>query len=885
MSRLEWAGTAWGENAAGPHAGRNGVPPEGRGRLRVDGKYFARGGRRVRVQGVTYGPFAPNDNGEPFPAPDRIRDDFARMRALGVNAVRTYHVPPEWFLDLADDGGVGVFVDVPWPKHLCFLEDRQVQREARQLVGRAAARGRGHPCVLAYSVGNEIPPNIVRWHGRRRVERFLAELCDTARQADPEGLVTYASYPPTEYLDLSCLDFATFNVYLHDPETFRRYLFRLQNLVGDRPLLLGELGMDTLRHGELGQADFLAGHLREAALLGLAGAFVFAWTDDWFTGGYPVQDWAFGITHADRLPKAAYHALREVFEAPPSARLPEAPKVSVVVCTYNGGRTLDQCLRSLLDLDYPDYEVIVVDDGSTDDTRAILARFATVGAASRAAPGCGPARLAGPTIRAIHQPNLGLSAARNVGLRAATGAVVAYTDSDCFADPSWLTLLVHQLVRSGAAAVGGPNLTPEDGWLAACVAAAPGQPTHVLESDQVAEHIPGCNMAFRREALEAINGFDSQYRKAGDDVDVCWRLQQAGFWITFAPGAFVWHHRRQGPRAYLRQQAGYGEAEALLQFKHPDRFNGRGDGKWRGVLYGASLQGLRLGEDIIYRGTFGTGLFQCVYQSGPAHWAMLPGTLEWHLGAGLLALAALFWWPAWGGVALMLLLSLLVAGLQAAQASLSPAHDGVRSRLLIMALCCAQPLVRSWKRYRTRLFSYSRPLPAANAPPPGRGGLLPLGGGRQVVYWSEQGHERTQLLGLFIAHLLEHRWGTAVDSGWSDWDVEVHYHPWTLLQVCTAEEDHGGGKRLIRVRYRLRTTALAKLVGVLGLAASAAVAGCNPLLAAAGVALVAGLALAAWWRGTRLAAQAAHGFDDLARGLGLVRCDGTETGASTEAKP
>src|SRR5207237_8627430 len=135
-------------------------------------------------------------------------------------------------------------------------------------------------------------------------------------------------------------------------------------------------------------------------------------------------------------------------------------------------------------------------------------------------------------------------------------------------------LLVAQMQHSGAAAVGGPNLTPDDGWLASCVAASPGQPTHVLVSDQLAEHIPGCNMAFSREALLAINGFDYQYRKAGDDVGVCWRLQQAGRWISFAPGAFVWHHRRQTPHTYLKQQAGYGEAEALLRFKHPDRFNG-----------------------------------------------------------------------------------------------------------------------------------------------------------------------------------------------------------------------------------------------------------------------------------------------------------------------
>jgi cellulose synthase/poly-beta-1,6-N-acetylglucosamine synthase-like glycosyltransferase len=183
--------------------------------------------------------------------------------------------------------------------------------------------------------------------------------------------------------------------------------------------------MDTLRHGELEQARFLAGHVSEALLMGLAGVFVFSWTDEWHTGGYAIDNWAFGLTHADRLPKASYHALREVFEAPPAALLPDRPRVSVVVCTHNGGRTLGQCLHSLLALDYPDYEVVVVDDGSSDDTGEILTRF--------------------PKVRVLRQPNRGLSVARNVGLQAATGAVVAYTDSDCFADPNWLTHLVYQL--------------------------------------------------------------------------------------------------------------------------------------------------------------------------------------------------------------------------------------------------------------------------------------------------------------------------------------------------------------------------------------------------------------------------------------------------------
>src|SRR5262249_29236877 len=268
---------------AGAHreGSRNGPLPCAAGRVRVDGKFFARGGQRLWVRGVTYGPFAPGAGGEPFPAPDRVADDFARMRAAGINSVRTYHVPPEWLLYLAEESGLTVlvglpWVDLPWRQHLFFLESRPTQREAREFVRRAAQVGRNHPSILAYCIGNEIPPAILRWHGARRVERFLAELRDVAKQADPAGLVTYASYLPTEYLDLSSLDFATFNVYLHDPETFRRYLFRLQNLVGDRPLLLGELGMDTLRHGEAAQAEFLSGHLREGALSGLAGAFVFA---------------------------------------------------------------------------------------------------------------------------------------------------------------------------------------------------------------------------------------------------------------------------------------------------------------------------------------------------------------------------------------------------------------------------------------------------------------------------------------------------------------------------------------------------------------------------------------------------------------------------------
>src|SRR5438132_6499634 len=104
--------------------------------------------------------------------------------------------------------------------------------------------------------------------------------------------------------------------------------------------------MDTIRHGELQQAQFLSEQLTEVTMTGLAGAFVFSWTDDWHTGGEAIVDWEFGITDRARVPKAAYHAICEVFECTPAALLRNSPKVSVVVCSYNGGRTLEQFLQS-----------------------------------------------------------------------------------------------------------------------------------------------------------------------------------------------------------------------------------------------------------------------------------------------------------------------------------------------------------------------------------------------------------------------------------------------------------------------------------------------------------------------------------------------------------
>jgi glycosyltransferase involved in cell wall biosynthesis len=166
--------------------------------------------------------------------------------------------------------------------------------------------------------------------------------------------------------------------------------------------------------------------------------------------------------------------------------------------------------------------------------------------------------------------------ARNTGWQAATGQIVAYIDDDAYPDPHWLHYLAYRFMTSDCVAVGGPNIAPpgDDCGLVANAGWAGARARHRYRG-RTSRH----NMAFRREALEAVGGFDPRYRTAGDDVDVCWRLQERGGRIGFHAGAMDWHHRRNSIAMYWRQQKGYGKAEALLEE------NGRSDTTRRGIVW------------------------------------------------------------------------------------------------------------------------------------------------------------------------------------------------------------------------------------------------------------------------------------------------------------
>jgi len=769
-------------------------------RVRAVAKFFFEGERKFFVKGVTYGPFKPDAEGNHLGRAEQVDGDLALMREAGLNLVRIYHSPPRWFLDRCAAAGMRVLITLPWAKHIEFLRKRSARNAIAKTVEAAVKANAGHPAIFGYLVGNEIASPMVRWLGVRRVTDFVEKLIQIGRTIDPDVLFSYATYPPTEYLLPQNVDFFCFNVYLHNQRDFEKYLLRLQNLTEGRPLILGEFGMDTIRHSQEEQAEMLGWHVDSVIKCGLAGTIFFTWTDEWFTGEQEITDWAFGIVTREREPKKAFSVLREKLgednSALPHRHLPRAPFVSVIVCSYNGGQTLATCLDSLSKLNYPDYEVILVDDGSTDDTADIAAQF--------------------PRVRYIHQSNYGLSHARNTGAAAAKGEVFAYTDSDCMADVDWLYYLIRTLVSDEYAGVGGPNVTPPaQNWVQACVAAAPGGPSHVLLTDTIAEHIPGCNMAFYRWAFENIGGFDAEYRKAGDDVDFCWRLQQAGCVIAFSPTAIVWHHRRFTLRAFLRQQDGYGEAESLLRFKHLIFFGPTGTAKWRGQIYGTPRFSWFIDRPVIYHGIFGDGLFQSIYPTPQSEVAVYLGSVEWFaftiflFGLGIfLPILRIVPYLMFGGT-LCVALSYMV------RARIEPKFDTVHARLLVLFLAFAQPLVRGFSRYFTWLHFKRTPRNVIRTHEHLPAGANLAGSLSRRIFWSEEGRDRHHLLGAMFQLLEEEGWRYSTDTGWNEWDIQIYGNFWWSVALQTVTEYHGGAKCLTRVRLRTRfvtTTVIFNLI-------------------------------------------------------------------------
>lgn len=552
--------------------------------LQTDGKFFRSGGRRLWLRAVTYGPF-------PGGWPESFDPDFQRIAAAGFCSLRLFEMPDRRLLDAAARHGLRVFGGLKWGQNADFFRRSGLLSAARVGLARALRETADHPALAGVFVGNEIPADLVRWMGPLRVRRAIEDLIAVGRGIAPELLFTYANYPSTEYLEPENADFTAFNIYLENPDDFRSYVKRLHHIAGDRPLVISEFGLDSRRNGLARQAAALKWAMEISREEECAGLTVYAWSDRWWNAGSEVLDWDFGLTDREGNDKPSLAALASTAGSPPPPGA--ACRYSVIICTRNGRDRLGGCLEAVGKMAGLAFETIVVDDGSADGTADFVAeRF--------------------PWVKLLRLDPCGLSAARNTGAAAASGDVLAFTDDDCEPDGEWLMRLSRVFEDGRFAAAGGPNLPPRPrSWREAVVCAAPGAPSHVMLDDEEAEHLPGCNLAVTKAAFEVIGGFDPQFHTAGDDVDFCWRLRDAGYRLGFAPGAFVWHWRRPSVRAFLRQQIGYGSAEKRLIAKHPQRFTKRGATKWRGFVYGGGPVCVAAGS-IIYHGAMGTAGYQAV---------------------------------------------------------------------------------------------------------------------------------------------------------------------------------------------------------------------------------------------------------------------------------
>jgi len=799
-----------------------------RGRIEIDGKQFKADGRRFPFRGVSYGTFGERADGALFPQSKQLVADLEAIAAAGFNVVRTYTPPPDDMVAAAGELGLRILAGIDYRDWRYLLgsksaDVKSVRREAREAVQAFARRVAGNPVILGISVGNEVPADVIRWIGTKPVSQMLSELCALVHDIDPQRLVTYANYPTAEYLRGDDSDFITFNVFLESRQAFHRYLTKLQHAAGGRPLVLGEIGLNSGpdREGEARQAEALDWQLEVAAERGVAGSCVFSWTDSWTVAGRPVEGWHFGLTRSDRSPKPALDVATEWNGREVRDLKSRWPSMSVVICAHNAEATIDECLEHTCSLDYPDLEVVVVDDGSTDLTAEIVRRH--------------------PRATLLSIPHSGLATARNEGLLATEGEIVAYLDSDAYPTPEWPYYLALGFEKDDVVGVGGPNeCPPADTVRAQQIASAPGGPIHVLLSDDLAEHIPGCNMAFRRATLEELGGFDPIYTVAGDDVDFCWRVLDRDWEIAFHPAALVWHHPRSAIRAYLRQQWGYGRSEALVQARHPDRFSMVGSARWRGRIYSAAP--LRAWRERIYRGLYGAAPYQSVYRGGGelrdiAHQLGVPLAVFAVLATPTaLLMPALLMAPV---VGIAFLLGLAASDFTRIMVPMSARRSSLTFRLNLTLLSLLQPVARAWGRARNRALARRSAVTVRELAGP----IQNLGRG---IYLMPEKRPRPEIAENLVQRVRRTGMRVVPPTGWESHDALVMAS--TLVGAELMTSAHPPGWVQLRIRRFLRWKPALVVAALIGIGAMTDAR----LAAAVGVAAIANIAFGMWRTGPGL---------------------------------
>lgn len=227
---------------------------------------------------------------------------------------------------------------------------------------------------------------------------------------------------------------------------------------------------------------------------------------------------------------------------------------SVIIPARNAAKTVGECVLAALSQSAPRelYEVVVVDDGSTDATAAI-------------------ARSHG--VRVIPQPPLGMAAARNTGARAARGEILIFLDSDCVPALEWVAQMVAPFQDPAVVGVKGTYQTHETGLLHRLIQAEYDDRYRRLEKDASIDFVDGYSAAYRRSAFLNAGGFDPSLA-AAEDVDLSYRLAKGGQRLVFAPKAKVHHNHGGTLQGYVTRKLRYGLWRSLVYARHPDKAQG-----------------------------------------------------------------------------------------------------------------------------------------------------------------------------------------------------------------------------------------------------------------------------------------------------------------------
>lgn len=228
--------------------------------------------------------------------------------------------------------------------------------------------------------------------------------------------------------------------------------------------------------------------------------------------------------------------------------------VSVIIPAYNAEKSIQKCLDSLMNQDYTgDYEVIVVDDGSTDSTSSILSRYATV--------------------RLIKQKNAGPADARNRGAAKAKGDIILFTDADCIPEYNWITEMVKPF-KSNPDIVGvrGKYRTEQKEIVAKFVQIEYEDKYSYIQKDKYVDFIDTYSAGFKKDVFINMKGYDTEFPVAcAEDIELSYRLSNKGYKMVFNPDAIVCHTHPDKLSDYLKKKYKFAYWRVVALKKNPNK--------------------------------------------------------------------------------------------------------------------------------------------------------------------------------------------------------------------------------------------------------------------------------------------------------------------------